>query len=187
MIGRRTAPFAAQRLSIRRVRLSLLALGVVPAAAMAAMSSDQVVAEAGKLPPQVPGQYRTSLEVLEVDGPTESKEFADALRSGADNAELRNSDSCDDPAVAGTSAGTQLVREIFEDDCEFEQFAVSGEAVTAVLQCPADRDLPGRVKMVGRIGADKLDMLMTVEQRLPDKSTVHMKMRIKSERIGECA
>jgi hypothetical protein len=175
------------RLSGRRVRLALLALGLVPAAAMAAMSGDEVIAEAGKLPRQVPGQYRMSMELLALDGPAEAKEIADSLRSDAGSEEVKNSDSCDDPAAADDSAGSQLVREILADDCVFEQFTVAGEAVTAVVTCPADSDGPGRVKMSGRIGADSLDMLMTVEQRLPDKNTMRMKMRIRSERIGECA
>jgi hypothetical protein len=164
----------------------LIALAVAPAAAFAAMSGEEVLAEAARLPPHVPGQYRTSMTLLEVDGPAETKELADLLRSDSGNEEIRNSDSCEDPQGADSSAGTELVREILADQCVFEQFTVAGEAVTAVVQCPPDGGMPGRVKMSGRIGAENLDMLVTAEQRLPDKGTMRLKMRIKSERVGEC-
>jgi hypothetical protein len=172
---------------MRPVRLALFALAAVPAAAFAAMSSEQVIAEAGKLPQQAPGQYRTSLELLQLDGPAESQEFAELLRSGPANEEVENSDSCANPEAVEASAGVQLVREILADQCVFEQLSVSGDAVAAVVQCPPGQGMPGRVSMNGRIGADSLDLLVTVEQKLPDKGAMRMKMRIRSERIGDCA
>jgi len=171
---------------MRFARLTPLALAVVPAAAFAAMSGDEVLAEAARLPRQVPGQYRTSLEMLEADGPAGAKDLAEVLRS-AGNDEVENSEACADPEGADASGGTHLVREILEDGCTFDHFAVSGETVTAVAQCPPDRGLPERVKMTGRIGAERLDMLVTVDQGVPDKGTMRLKMRIRSERVGDCA
>ncbi len=169
---------------MRFTRLALIAPAFVPAAAVAAMSADQVLAEAAKLPPQVPGQYRTTLELLEIDGAGDSKELAALLRS-ENKEELKNSDSCENPEQA-SSAGVKLAQEILEDDCAFDQFEVEGEAVSIIAQCPANRDLPGRVKMVGRIGAESMDMLITVEQRTSDKNSMRLKMRAKSERVGAC-
>jgi hypothetical protein len=171
---------------MRIARLALIALAFAPVAAMASIPADQVLAEAAKLPAHVPGQYRMTLDLLDLDGSPQSKIFADAMRS-AGKESVQNSESCTDPALAESSSGTQLVREILEDNCVFEQFAVSGETVSAVMQCPADGGFAGRVKMNGRFGAESLDVLMTMEHALPDKSTARMRIRARSERVGECA
>lgn len=170
---------------MRLVRLALVALAFPPAAALASVSAEQVLAEAAELPVHVPGQYRTSLDLVEIDGSAEAKDFADLLRSEGKD-ELKNSDSCTDPALVGVSAGVPLVREILEDDCTFERFDVIGETVSAVVQCPAGGEQPDRVKMSGRMGAESVDLQMTVEQTLPDKTKIRMQMRIRSERVGAC-
>jgi hypothetical protein len=167
-------------------RLALMALAFTPAAAIASVSADQVLAEAAKLPLHVPGQYRMSIELIEADGAAQTKVLTELMRSEGKES-LQNSDSCADPSQAETSAGVHLVREILEDNCEFERFTVSGENVSAIVQCPADGGMAGRIKMNGRIGADSLDVLMTIEQTLPDKGTTRMQIRTRSERVGECA
>ena len=171
---------------MRFTGLALIALAFAPAAAFAAMTADQVLGEAAKLPPKVPGQYHLTFELLEVDPAVDPAELEDALRS-EDKEELKNSDSCESPDEPIVSAGVELVENVFEDGCVFDQFEVSGETVNALVQCPADQGGPERIKMVGRMGADSAEMLMTSEQSLPDKSTFRMTMRLTSQRVGECA
>ncbi|HEU4651148.1 MAG TPA: DUF3617 family protein [Croceibacterium sp.] len=182
------AAFGYVRRSRRLAALVPLALVVAPAATLAAMSSDEVIAEAAKLPQQTPGQYRTSLELLSADGPADVKEFAQELRAG----KAESSESCvmpdeSDAPVTPNLTVPQMVQEILADGCTFEQFAVSGEALTAVVQCPPGRDLPARVKINGRVGSDSANLLLMVEQKAADQGTFRLKMRISSERIGECA
>lgn len=167
-------------------RLTLIALAFVPAAAFAAMSTDEVLAEAAKLPPHVPGQYRTTLELLEIEGPGDAKELA-TLRQSMSKEELDNSKACDSPEESPASAGVELVQEILEDRCIFDQFNVVGDTVSIIAQCPADNDVSGRVKLNGRIAAESMDLLITVEQQDSDKRPMRMKMRARTERVGACA
>ena len=169
-------------------RLGSIATVLLPAAAMASVPADQVLEEAAKLPLHVPGQYRMSVELLEIDTEVQSKPFAEVAPLG-NKGEVENSEACADPTLAETSMGVQMVQEILGDGCMFEQFRVSGENVSAVVHCPANGETVGRVKMNGRIGAEAFDLVMTIEQAFPDKSTprMRMRMRARSERVGECA
>ena len=166
-------------------RLAPLALAALPAAALAALSAEEVVAEAGKLPRVTPGLYRTTLEVLEVDAPSASKEEAESLQSAMGSKGEAAEEACVTPEDAAIAPGDELVGEILADRCTFDHIRVSGEAISAIVQCPAGADLPSRVKMNGRVGAEGMQLMLTVEQELAGQEPIRISMRVSTERLGD--
>jgi hypothetical protein len=167
-------------------RLAPLALAAMPAAALAALSTEEVVAEAAKLPRVTPGLYRMTLEMLEIDAPSASKEEAKGLRlvMGKNGEEAK--ESCVTPEDAAIAPGDELVREILADRCTFDHLRVSGETISAIVQCPAGDDLPSRVKMSGRVGAEGMQLMLTVEQKPAGQEPIRISMRVSTERLGDC-
>ena len=151
------------------------------------LSADEVAAEAGSLVQPRPGQYRTSLELLEFEAPglpAGAKEqmqqiFASGLSEG--------NTFCMTPEDASKNGPEEMVKNLAESDCEMSSFNVSGNTVVADMQCAGEGGKTNRVLMEGQMTAEGSTMTMSMNQEMPGMGAVDMKMRVTSERIGECA
>ena len=170
---------------MRIAGIAAIALVTLPAAGLATVSVEDVLAEIEKLPQQRPGQYRRQIEFLEIDAPGDSKEAAQSMLSTLGENRANSEEICLTPEEV--VVGPQLVRAITEDDCTFEHIAVAGETVTAVVQCASGSDGPNRVKMSGRVGPEDMALTVVMEQKVSAGGPMRMKMRISSRRIGDCA
>jgi hypothetical protein len=68
-----------------------------------------------------------------------------------------------------------------------KKFNVSGNEVVAEMQCAGQGGTTNSVKMQGEMTAESSTMTMDMNQELPNVGAVNMKMRVNSNRIGECA
>ena len=151
------------------------------------VSADEVAAESASLAQPRPGQYRTSLELLEFDAPglpAGAKErmqqiFASGLAEG--------NTFCMTPEDAAENGPEEMVKSLAESDCEMSSFNVSGNTVVADMQCQGEGGKTNRVLMEGQMTAESSTMTMATNQEIPGMGAVDMKMRVTSERIGECA
>ena len=68
-----------------------------------------------------------------------------------------------------------------------DSFNVSGGTVVADMQCPGQGGATSKVHMEGQMRADGSTMTMDMEQEIAGMGATKMKMRVTSERTGDCA
>ena len=151
------------------------------------VSAEEIAAASEGMVQPRPGQYRASLELLEFEAPglpEGAKEqmqqiFASGLAEG-------NSFCMTEEDVAKNGA-EEMVKNLAESDCTMNAFNVSGGNVTADMQCPAEGGGTSTVKMDGTMTAEGSVMTMDMSQEVPNMGATRMKMRVTSQRIGDCA
>ena len=81
----------------------------------------------------------------------------------------------------------EMVKNLAESDCTMNSFDASGGKITADMQCAAEGGGTSTVKMDGTMTAEGSDMTMDMSQDVPNVGATKMKMRVSSQRIGECS
>jgi len=152
-----------------------------------ALTGDQVAAEAGDMVQPRPGQYRTTAELIEFDVPNAPAGMADQLKAAFAGGLAEANTFCMTDEDAAENGPRKMVEDLAEGDCTMNTFNVSGGSVVADMQCAHDGGTPSRIKMEGEMGAERSTMTMDMTQQIAGAGDVHMKMRMNSQRIGECA
>lgn len=151
------------------------------------VSSEEVVAEAAGAIQPLPGQYRTTFEMLEfnVPGvPDALKQQMQAQMGGA--AEVAKPITyCLTPEQAEANGAEEMAKSMAEGNCTVSRFDVSGGSVSSEMQCTGSDGIVTRVVMDGQMTATSSTMTMTQEIDMAGQ-TVETKARVTSERIGDC-
>lgn len=152
-----------------------------------ALSEQELAAEAGELVKPEPGQYRTSLELLEFDAPGMPPQAREQMQQIFASGLAEGNTFCMTEADAAEGGPEEMVKNLAEGDCTMNSFNVSGNTVVADMQCPGEGGGTSKVRMEGQMRADGSTMTMDMEQDIPNVGATTMKMRVTSERIGDCA
>jgi len=151
------------------------------------VSGEELAAAADGMVQPRPGQYRASLELLEFDVPglsgSEKEQMQQIFASGLS----QGNSFCMTEEDAAQNGAEEMVKNLAESDCTMNSFNVSGGRITADMQCPAEGGGMGTVKMDGTMTAEGSVMTMDMNQEIPNMGATRMKMRVTSERIGDCA
>ena len=150
------------------------------------ISADELAAETADLVQPRPGQYRTTAEIVEFDVPGMADEQKQMMRTMMAQGAAQASLSCLTPEDAEKNGARQMVEKLAEGDCEIKSFNVAGGTVDAEMQCAGGGGPAGTVKMQGVMEAEKSTMTMEFDQSLGGATQAHIKMRMNSERIGDC-
>jgi hypothetical protein len=151
------------------------------------LSGSEVAAEAEGMAKPLPGQYRTSAELLEFDVPGAPDALKEQMRAGMASGLAQGNTTCLTPEDAEKNGARQMVENLAESNCEMKTFNVSGSNIAAVMECSgADGGMKGTVSVEGQINPDSSTMTLTSDQETPAGKT-HFKMRMNSQRIGDCA
>jgi Protein of unknown function (DUF3617) len=152
------------------------------------VSAEEVTAEAADMVQPRPGQYRASLELLEFDAPGMPDEAKQQMQQIFASGLTEGNAFCMTEEDAARNGPEEMVKNLAEGDCTMNSFNVSGDTVVADMQCPGDAEGQTRtVHMEGQMGAEGSTMTMSMSQEIPNIGATSMKMRVKSERIGDCA
>lgn len=129
-----------------------------------------------------PGEYRVTMEVLEVDipgAPPEAVKMMREMMGGQTHQYCLTQDDVD-------KGFEEMARQSQDGDCSFERFDVDGGSLDAKMTCTQDGQ--GSVTMTmqgtGSATSSEMDMLMEGNMGGMGKSSIHMKAR--HERIGDC-
>ena len=152
-------------------------------------SEEQVKAEVAEMVKPRPGQYQTTVKVLNFEIPGVPKEQAEqfkAMFSGAGQA----SGFC--LTKAESEAGYKdFTKKLAQGDCTYDRFEASGGTLDAKLTCKTGKDMTAVIEMTGKMTAESSDMHMKMEQTgagpLAAKGAVKMDMEMSSKRVGDCA
>lgn len=173
----------------------ILAFPVIAAFALAAcgseaddepMSMDEVADQMGEAEMPEPGLYRSSQELLELDVPGVDPEFASMLRASFEEGAAEESTYCLTPEEAANGR-QEMLSGMAESECEITRFEVSGNTIDAAMSCPTGQGASGDVTITGTMDSTSADMVRSFSAELPGMSDASIRMRVISERIGECS
>lgn len=151
------------------------------------LSDDEVAAEAAGLVQPEPGQYSASLELLEFDAPGMPPEAKGQMQQIFASGLAEGNSFCMTEEQVAQGGPEEMVKNLAESDCTMNSFNVSGNTIVADMQCPGEGGSTSKVRMEGQMRADGSTMTMDMEQNIPGVGATTMKMRVTSERTGDCA
>lgn len=149
------------------------------------VSPKEVAAEASGLITPQPGLYKVSGEILDLSFPGMPKAVVDEMKTSMKaNFESTN---CMTEADA-KNAVKEMAKGPQQGNCTYSKYDVSGNKISAVMNCEGEKGTSGTFTMNGTVGATAIDMTMEGDQKAPGMPSggMHMKMHLKSQRIGEC-
>lgn len=153
-------------------------------------TADEVIAEAANLVKPLPGQYRSSAEMISFDVPGLPPAQADRLKEMAGGLSSSDQTFCLTQEQADQGFA-DTVRQLGEGDgkmsCEFTRFDADGSALDAALSC-SGMGASATMDMTGELQPDRSKIRMEMSQSagpIPGGS-MDIVMEIVSERIGDC-
>jgi len=155
-------------------------------------TTDEVIAEAGKLVKPQPGKYTTQAKMIDFSVPGLPKEQAERMKAMMGDVASKNSSYCltKEEAEKGFE---ESVRKLGEGEggqkCTFDKFEADGGKLDAVLSCTGQGGVKGTMKMKGTVTptSNTMHMDMTQESAAIPGGSMHMEMEMTSTRTGECS
>lgn len=151
------------------------------------VSAEEIAAASEGMVQPLPGQYRASLELLEFEAPGLPEGAKEQMQQIFASGLAEGNSFCMTEEDAAKNGAEEMVKNLAESDCTMNAFNVSGGNVTADMQCPAEGGGTSTVKMDGTMTAEGSVMTMDMSQEVPNMGATRMKMRVTSQRIGDCA
>ena len=151
------------------------------------LSGEEVVAEAEGMVQPRPGQYSASLELLEFDIPGMDDAAKQQMQQVFESGLAEGNSFCMTEEDVAKNGPEQMVKNLAENDCEMKSFNVSGGTIAAEMQCPGEQGSTSTVRMDGTMTAEGSTMTMDMRQQIAGMGETHMKMRVTSQRTGDCA
>jgi hypothetical protein len=150
----------------------------------AAGGGDIAVSEDGPMPQ--PGQYRTTAELVEFNMPSAPPEAAQIMQQAFSQGAMEANSYCLTPEQASTSR-EDMLKSMAESNCTVDTFTMAGGRINATLSCPTGQGVSGQVTMAGTMNESGSDIEMSFTTQVPDMGDATIRMRMKSERVGECS
>lgn len=127
-----------------------------------------------------PGEWETSVQVLEAEMPGMPKVAADKLTKA--NAEMRKHSYCITPEEASKPGGGFLTGDT-KSQCTIEKLEMGGGRIEQIVSCPDPDGKPGmRMSTSGTYTSTSMDGTAQMEMG----GFMKMKVKLSSRRVGEC-
>lgn len=152
-----------------------------------AVSAESVAAKVEGLVQPRPGQYQTSLELIELDVPGMNEQAKTQMRAMMGGELSQGNDFCLTPEEAENNGARNMMENLAESNCTFDKFDVAGGTIDADMQCKGEDGTVSHVLMDGTMTAEGSTMTMTMDQEMANVGKMSMKMRVTSKRTGDCA
>ena len=128
-----------------------------------------------------PGEYSTSLELVELDAPGMSESAIADMRSAFAEGAAQPHLYC----VTEQTDRAAWLSQMAEADCTVSRLTADGAELQGAMSCSAEEGLNGRVEFAGTTGEDSADLAMTYE--LPTQAgEATVRFRVQSNRVGDC-
>ncbi|WP_114521872.1 DUF3617 domain-containing protein [Altererythrobacter sp. ZODW24] len=177
---------------MRSIILPLAALATLSACGESEQSEpvavNEIVSEAQKLNKPMPGQYRSTAKLIEIDLPGMPESVAAQMKDQMSEMQSQTSEQCLTEAQVdkGWEDMVKNMNNATEDaDCQFDKFDVEGGNLDAQMTCTAAAGIAAKIAMTGKMEPEKQVMTMVVSQS-GGPSQMNMKMEVTNERIGDC-
>ena len=150
-------------------------------------AAEEMAAAVEEGPTPQAGQYRTTAELLEFNLPGAPAEVTDMMRTAFAEGAAQGNEYCLTPEQAEANSREQVLKNLAESDCTVSRFDMSGGRFDAALSCPTGEGASGDVTMAGTMNETGSDVEMTFKTQVPEMGEATIRMRLVSERVGECA
>lgn len=148
------------------------------------VSADQVAARAAGAAAPRPGKYTSRMELLDFSMPgmpdAAKAQMQQAFASGL----AQGNEFC---MTAEQADPRQMLQNMAESKCSFSRFDVDGGKIDADMSCTGDDGIASTVQMQGQMAADSSTMTMAMQRSMEGIGKMQMKMRVTSQRIGDCS
>lgn len=152
------------------------------------VSNEAVASRAESMVQPRPGEYRTTVELLEFYMPGMSDAVQQQMRSAMGASLTQSRDFCLTPEEAEANGPQNMAKNLAQSNCTMDKFHVSGNTIAADMSCKgSDGAGAGKMRMEGQMSAEGSVMTMAMDQEMPGAGTMHMKMKVTSERTGDCS
>ena len=153
----------------------------------AGLSGEEVAAQLEAAPRAEPGQYETSVELLEFEVPGMPASQTDAVKQMMAVEFSKASTFCLTPEQA-EEGPQRMVQQMAESNCTFGRYDVTGSSIDGEMTCTGEQGFDGTVRVSGTMSGDTSSMTMETIHKVPGMpgEGARMKMQMDSRRIGEC-
>ena len=150
------------------------------------ISMEEAAAQTADMVRPLPGQYRATVEFVDVELPGAPQQVQDMMRSMFDK-EAQSHEYCltKEEADKGFEEMARQAQDS-NSDCTFEKFDVEGGSIDAVMNCKAEGQGTARMVMTGTGTETSSEMNMTMNGEGPDGQTMTMTMKSSQQRLGDC-
>lgn len=149
-------------------------------------SVTDVVDQMAEGPQPLPGQYTTTTELLEFSVPGLSEDMRAMMEAAMAEGAAEGATYCLTPEDSANSR-EEMIKSMTESDCTVQRFDVSGNMIDAALSCPSGTDgISGDVTLNGTMGETGGNMEMSFKSQVPELGEATIRMRMISERVGDC-
>jgi hypothetical protein len=155
------------------------------------VTTEKVIAEAGKLAQPLPGQYETKVKLLEFSVPGLPPAQAEKIKGMMGNVGGETSSYCLTPDEA-KKGFEESVRKMGQGQgglkCDFNRFDVDGAKIAAAMTCVGQQGMTSEMKLDGTATAQSTSMHMAMTQKAPmiPGGEMRMEMQMDSHRTGDC-
>jgi hypothetical protein len=151
------------------------------ASAAAAEATAQTAAH-GLVKPR-PGQYRSSTQLLDFTTPGLPDPAKAQMRAAFEGGLAQGNEFCLTPQQADPR---QMMQNLAESRCSFSRFDAAGSTLSADMACTGADGIGFTVTMAGQMTPDSATMTMDMKRTMENIGAMQMKMRVTSQRIGDC-
>ena len=150
--------------------------------------AEEMAAAAEDGPTPQAGQYRTTMELLEISVPNAPPEMAQALQQGfGEGAQEANTYCVTPEQAAQATSREEVLKNLADSNCTVDEFNQAGGQINALLTCSGDGMMNGQVTLTGTMTETSSNMEMSFKMQVPQAGEATMRMRMVSERIGDCS
>lgn len=166
--------------------VAVLALTACGSGGDEAPTAADAAEELADAPQPLPGEYRTTTEMLEFTAPGMPAEALAMIQAEMAQSNSDVTTTCLTPEQAAIGQ-EEMLKSMTEGDCTVQRLDVSGGTIDAAMSCPMAEGITSNVTVSGTMGESGSDLEMTMATTMPQVGDSTMRMRVVSERIGDCA
>lgn len=146
---------------------------------------DQVARAAQDMPQPQPGEYRSTVQLIDFNIPGVDDAMQQQMRAAAENGMAQDNTFCltEEEAAQGPE---RMVQNMADSNCTFQRFDVSGGTMDAVMSCSGEGGIAGEIALTGTMAENSSSIVMDMNQQLSGAGDIHMKMKVDSQRVGDC-
>lgn len=149
------------------------------------ITMDEAAAKSDEMVKPDPGQYRNTVELVNLELPGAPKEVQDMMKQMM-GGEPKVSEYCLTKEEADKGFEEMAKQSQDNDDCTFEKFEAEGGKIDAVMNCTANGQGTAKMTLNGVGTRTSSQMTMTIDATAPDGKAMKMTMKSNQERIGDC-
>ena len=149
------------------------------------ISQEELAARMAQFKAPQPGQYNTTMEVLEFKFPGLDESLVELLRTGMNQTGQTTQSMCLSEEDAGQRMD-EMLEGMTQGECTYSRFDVAGAWLDAEMQCQGEDGKSFGGQISGELDANGGDITLQMNFDDPTMGNGTISMHVVSERVGDC-